>query len=46
MSRTLPLVFIVLVAAGCAVPPERQVVDDAAAALGGADRINRSARLS
>ncbi len=39
MSRTLPL-FIALFAAGCAaVPPERRVVDDAAAALGGADRI-------
>ena len=46
MSRTLPLVFIVLVAAGCAaVPPERQVVDDAAAALGGADRIQSLSTL-
>ena len=40
MTRTRALVFVAVLAVGCtSAPPERQVVDDAAAALGGADRI-------
>ncbi len=40
MSRTRAIVFIAVLATGCSSgPPERQVIDDAAAALGGASRI-------
>src|ERR1043166_5119477 len=40
MKRLCAFLFVVLVAASCAsAPPERKAVDDAAAALGGADRI-------
>ena len=40
MTRTYALVFVAALAAGCSsASPERQVIDDAAAALGGASRI-------
>lgn len=40
MTRTYALVFVAALVAGCSsVSPERQVIDDAAAALGGASRI-------
>ena len=40
MIRTHALVFIAVLMTGCSsAPPERQVIDDAAAALGGASRI-------
>jgi len=40
MTRTYALVFVAVLAAGCtSASPERQIVDDAAAALGGASRI-------
>jgi hypothetical protein len=40
MSRTRAIVLIAVLATGCSsAPPERQIIDDAAAALGGASRI-------
>ena len=40
MIRTRALVFIAVLTTGCSsAPPERRVIDDAAAALGGASRI-------
>ena len=40
MIRTRALVFVAALMTGCSsAPPERQVIDDAAAALGGASRI-------
>jgi hypothetical protein len=40
MTRGSALVFLAIVAVGCSsAAPERQVIDDAAAALGGASRI-------
>ena len=46
MTPRCVLVLIALVAAACSsAPPERQIVDDAATALGGADRIQALAAL-
>ncbi|HEU4688783.1 MAG TPA: MBL fold metallo-hydrolase [Vicinamibacterales bacterium] len=46
MTARCVLVLIALVAAACSsAPPERQIVDDAATALGGADRIQALAAL-
>src|SRR5262245_44513197 len=40
MNRTLPLLIVLAVAAGCAPKkPEQQIIDDAASALGGRARI-------
>jgi hypothetical protein len=40
MTRICTLAFVACVAVGCSsAPPERQIIDDAAAALGGASRI-------
>jgi hypothetical protein len=40
MARTHALIFLAVLATGCSpAPPERKVIDDAAAALGGASRI-------
>ena len=40
MTRTCALIFVASLAVSCSsAPPERQIIDDAAAALGGASRI-------
>ena len=46
MSRLLVLIVAGLVSACAATPPEQQVVNDAAAALGGAGRLQALKSLS